>query len=93
MWRLGRGARPPRQGLRQIKAARGEAATLLGMNAQTYAEREALLRPLLEEIDERLLAILAARKRVDAKLLRKIGRHEAARTAILRLIESPKPSA
>ena len=60
---------------------------------QTYADREAQLRPLLEEIDERLLAILAARKRVDAQLLRKIARHEAARTAILRLIECPKPTA
>jgi len=63
------------------------------MDAQPYADREAQLRPLLEEIDERLLAILATRKRVDAKLLRKIARHEAARTAILRLIECPAPRA
>jgi hypothetical protein len=63
------------------------------MDAQTYAKRETHLRPLLEEIDERLLAILAARKRVDAKLLRKIARHEAARAAILRLIECPAPTA
>jgi hypothetical protein len=63
------------------------------MDTQTYADREAKLRPLLEEIDERLLAILAARKRVSGKLLRKIARHEAARTAILRLIECPAPGA
>jgi hypothetical protein len=63
------------------------------MNAQTYAEREAQLRPLLEEIDERLLAILAARKRVDAKLLRRIARHEAARAALLRLLACPVPTA
>jgi hypothetical protein len=79
--------------LRQIKAVGDVATNLRGMNTQTYAEREAQLRPLLEEIDERLLAILAARKRVGSKLLRKIARHEAARTAILRLIECPTPSA
>lgn len=50
------------------------------------AEREADLRRLLIEIDERLLARLSGRRTVDEALLHDIALHDAARTAVLRLI-------